>query len=448
MTADEIKSLIKSTEYYNRYDKANHWDNVAVLAGRPMQSAEFNEIQNIAEGKIQAIGNALYEQGTLIQGCGISWNSTTKTATLEAGQIFLDGLIYDVEAKSLAISDPDNIQIGVWKIASILTEYNDNSLIDPAKGTPQYKMPGAYRVVVKTQWGTNTAKFDNAEFLPIYAINDGKYVVRVNLAYPAYMDVIARYDRHAHGSYIVEGLEATVVNSVNDIQTFKISEGLAHIDGYETELIQKTSLSIRARPDLAEIKDEPYSFIPDSSGKMEISVEHTPLEIVSRVRVTKERTVNLTHGSAGCIDVLPNDLVFQILEVKQGALIFVQDTDFTLNNDGLDWSLSGEEPTAGTIYSVTYYYRANVEPDSYDKDSVTVSGLFDNSLVEVTYSYRMPRKDIIVMYRESKVDYVRGVSASENPVAPDTPENAITVAEVTQTWNGLPIITSRGRRLG
>ena len=128
MTADEIKSLIKSTEYYNRYDKANHWDNVAVLAGRPMQSAEFNEIQNIAEGKIQAIGNALYEQGTLIQGCGISWNSTTKTATLEAGQIFLDGLIYDVEAKSLAISDPDNIQIGVWKIASILTEYNDNSL--------------------------------------------------------------------------------------------------------------------------------------------------------------------------------------------------------------------------------------------------------------------------------------------------------------------------------
>lgn len=447
MTADEIKALIQSTEYYNRYDKANHWDNVAVLAGRPMQSAEFNEIQNIAEEKIQAIGNALYEQGTIIKDCGIAWNASRNTATLEAGQIFLDGLVYDIEAKSLAISDPDNIQIGIWKIYSVLTEYNDNSLVDPAKGTPQYKMPGAYRVVIKTQWGTSTAQFTNAEFLPIYAIHDGKYIVRITLAYPAYMDVIARYDRHAHGSYIVEGLEAAVVSAVNDVQTFSVTQGLAHIDGYETELIQDTSLAVRARPDFAEIKDEPYSFIPDSSGKMKISVERTPIETVSRVRVTKERTVNLTHGSAGCIDILPNDSVFQILEVKQGALIFVQGTDFTLNNDGLDWSLSGEEPTEDTIYSVTYYYRANVDPDSYDKDFVTVSGLFDNSLVEVTYSYRMPRKDIVVMYRDSKVDYVRGVSASENPVAPDTPENAITVAEVTQLWNGLPTITSRGRRL-
>ena len=55
MTADEIKNLVNSTDYYDRYDKAKHWDSVNVLAGRPMQSAEFNEIQHIAEEKIKSL---------------------------------------------------------------------------------------------------------------------------------------------------------------------------------------------------------------------------------------------------------------------------------------------------------------------------------------------------------------------------------------------------------
>ena len=72
MTADEIKTLLKSPDYYNRYNKAKHWSHVAVLAGRAMQSAEFNESQLIAEDKIKAIGSSLYADGTIIKGCAIT----------------------------------------------------------------------------------------------------------------------------------------------------------------------------------------------------------------------------------------------------------------------------------------------------------------------------------------------------------------------------------------
>ena len=103
MTADEIKSLINSNDYYNRYDKDKHWDHIGVLVGRATQAAEINEIQSLLEEKIKRVSQTLYENVTIINGCGIYWNSST--VALKAGQIFIDGLVYDVEAKNLTLSN-------------------------------------------------------------------------------------------------------------------------------------------------------------------------------------------------------------------------------------------------------------------------------------------------------------------------------------------------------
>ena len=81
MTGEEIKSLIGVTDYYNRYEKDKKWDYVALLVGRATQAAEINEIQNISEEKTKSIGKSLYEEGMIIEGCGISYNLSTKKAT-------------------------------------------------------------------------------------------------------------------------------------------------------------------------------------------------------------------------------------------------------------------------------------------------------------------------------------------------------------------------------
>ena len=425
MTSDEIKELVNSPDYYNRFDKNKNWEYILLFVGRPTQAAEINELQNLLEEKIKAIGKSFYEDEIIISGCEISVNTSTKKATIEAGKFFLDGLIYEVPKKTLTISTSE-AQIGVWKISSLITDYDDVSLLNPAIGYPEYNSPGAFRISTQTQWGLSTEKHNNATFTAVYKLSSG-FITRLKKRKPD----IVRYDIHAHGNYAVSGLNVTAVaNSTAGKQTFKISEGLAHIDGYETELFQAFTLNVDEMPELSEIQDEPYSFAADSSGKMKISLSHTPIESISKVRVTKERTVTLTHGNEeNCKDALPDDSVFEILEVKQGALIFTKDTDFTLDNDSLDWSLSGEEPTPGTKYKVTYHYRVNISPDSFDKKSVTVSGLFEDSLVEVSYFYRVPRKDIIVMYEDCSVSIVRGSS-----IVPDTPAGAICLAEVSQTW--------------
>ena len=441
MTSEELRKLIGSSDFYDRFDKSKGWEFLPVMAKRAMQSAEFNEIQHIAEEKIKALGNSLYADGTIIEGCAISYDPSAKKANLDSGRVFLDGLVYEVEAATLNIPENGNIQVGIWKMSKCVTEYEDSSLFDPAKGTPQYHMPGGYRIVTKAEWGLSTDELD-MPFFPVYGISGGEIVtqLRENLN-PEYLDTIARYDRHAHGHYVVEGLHVTALESSTEgKQVFSISEGEAHIHGYEAVISHSTRLVADELPDIAEVHSEVHRYV-SSNGKMTVSLNHKPAEEISQVRVTKERTVTLTHGSySGCTDELPDTSVFEIINVSQGALVFTEGTDFHFVPDKLSWSPSGEEPAPHSHYTVTYHYRVNVAPDEATKETVTLSGLVENSLIEIDYNYRMPRKDIIVMYRDRSIGIVRGVPHRYDPILPGTPPEAICLAEVSQTWEGLPAV--------
>ena len=446
MTGEEIKNLIGVADYYNRYDKDKNWDYVALLAGRATQAAEINEIQNISEEKTKSIGGSLYEDGMIIEDCKISYNSSSRKATLNAGRIFLNGLVYDVEAKELTITGTGVVKIGVWKILSVLTQDEDSSLRNPALGYPEYKSPGAYRVISKTQWGLSTEVYDNATFCEIYEIKNG-IITRLTKVKP---DVI-RYDKHAHGNYAVAGLNVSFISLASGKQTYKISKGLAHINGYETEIFQDINFSVDEVVDGEDItKEVTQSEILTGSTK-KILLAHLPVENVSHVRVTKQRTIeNLTHGTAGCIDELPDDSVTKIIEVKQGAKFYVEGTDFTFvsESDGLDWSLSGDEPTSGSKFDVTYQYRVNAD-FTFNTTSVTVSDsdFLTNEPIDVTYNYRMPRKDIIVMNEDSSVELVRGQADADNPIVPDTPSGVIRLAEVFQKWITPPEVNNSVRSI-
>ena len=444
MTAEELKKLIGSSDFYDRYDKSKGWEFLPVMAKRAMQSAEFNEIQHIAEEKVKALGNSLYADGTIIEGCAISYEPDSNIANLEGGRVFLDGLIYDVEAAALNIPDDENIQVGIWKKSKNVTEYESDELLDPAKGTPQYQMPGGYRIVTTAEWGLSNEDID-MPFFPIYGISGGEIVtqLRENI-HPEYLDTVARYDRHANGHYVVEGLRVTAIESdIEGKQIYSISDGEAHINGYEAVISHSVRLVTDEAPDLADIKSEVHVFNGETGGIDTISVSHTPIEEVKQILITKERTVSLTHGGfTGCTDELPDTSVFEIVDVHQGSLVFTQNVDFAFASDRLSWSLQGEEPAPFSTYSVTYHYRAAVSPVSSDTKHVTISGAVQSSLIEIDYSYRMPRKDLIVMYTDRSVGIVRGVAHRYAPVVPDTPPEAICLAEVTQHWDGLPSVTN------
>lgn len=75
--------------YYNRYDPAKKYDRTLFLAGRGLQSAELNEVQDYSLRSIKAIGDAIFRDGDVISGCNCIIKQ--ETATLEAGLIYLRG---------------------------------------------------------------------------------------------------------------------------------------------------------------------------------------------------------------------------------------------------------------------------------------------------------------------------------------------------------------------
>ena len=444
MTGREIKELIGVQDYYNRYDKNKSWDYIAVIVGRATQAAEINEIQNILEEKTKAVASSLYEEGMLIDGCRISYNSSNRQASLEAGLIFLDGLVYEVAAKVLTITG--TATIGVWKISTVVTHEEDSSLRNPALGYPEYRSPGAYRVITKTQWGVSTESHENAKFCEVYKIDSGM-ITRLKKAKPD----IVRYDKHAHGNYAVEGLTVSFVSSASGKQNFKVTKGLAHVDGYETEIFQDTSFSADEVLDTENITKEVTQSETHVGSTNKITLDQVPVERISVVRVTKQKTVtNLTHGEAGCTDELPDASVTRIIEVKQGAKIYTEGTDFAFvsASDGLDWSLSGDEPTAGSKFDVTYQYRVNAR-FTFNTTSVTITDtdFLSDEPIDVTYTYRMPRKDIIVMREDSSVALIRGVADAVNPIEPVTPSGVIRLAVVSQTWVNPPDVDNSVRSI-
>ena len=378
----------------------------------------------------------------ILDGCEISYASSK--ATLNAGAICLDGLVYWVDTKEITITG--TATIGIWKIHSVLTEDEDSTLRNPALGCPEYRSRGAYRIITTIQWGLSSETHDHATFCEVYRI-DGGIITRLVKAKPD----IARYDFHAHGNYSVEGLTVSYVDSASGRQNFKVTKGLAHINGYETEIFQDTTFSADEVIDGENITKEVTQSETLSGDTKKITLAHVPVERISVVRVTKQRTVtNLTHGSASCVDELPDDSVTKIIEVKQGAKFYTEGTDFRFvsETDGLDWSLSGDEPTAGSKFDVTYQYRVNAG-FTFNTASVTVtdSDFLSDEPIDVTYAYRMPRKDIIILKEDSSVELIRGSPDAMNPIEPDTPSGAIRLAVVSQSWVNAPEVNNSVRSI-
>ena len=105
-------------------------------------------------------------------------------------------------------------------------------------------MPGGYRIITVAEWGLSTDAL-GTPFFPVYGVSGQEIVTQLHeKVSPEYLDALARYDNHAHGHYVVEGLHVTALESnIPGKQMFSISEGEAHVNGYEALLSHSVRLA-------------------------------------------------------------------------------------------------------------------------------------------------------------------------------------------------------------
>jgi hypothetical protein len=145
---------------------------------------------------------------------------------------------------------------------------------------------------------TGLASVDKGEFYPVYSVENGALIQN---APPPQLDAaqtaIARYDKESNGSYVVNGLNVTYLKTDGNEQTFIVAEGKAHVDGYEIELPRSLRVKLQKNPDIQAIESDPYTFQPEEGNSMTVVLNRSPINEITKVDATIEKTITMTHGS-------------------------------------------------------------------------------------------------------------------------------------------------------
>lgn len=431
--------------YYNRFNSDKKYEKSLFLAGRGLQSAELNEMQDYALSKLKVIGDAIFKEGDVISGADCIVNAETGKITLEAGKIYLRGSVRKVEKAEFTVPINATVRVGVYYVESTITELEDENLRDPAVGTRNYQEVGAARLKANIIWGFQAegvvASLINGEFYPIYNIENG---VLIEHSPPPQANIVttalARYDREANGSYVVNGLEIMFLHreegeESRKKQVFVVNEGKAHVDGYEIELPHSLRVYFDEDPDIKLVESEPHTFQPNHKGVMEVKVNDFPVKEIKKVDITVQKTISLTHGSySGVADPIPDFAILEIIQIKQGNVIYENNTDYKLKSGDVDWSLAGKEPAPGSSYEITYRARTHIIPEDLNEEGGKITGAVDGTMVLVDYAWKMSRYDLITIDAQGTVRRIKGISHPWRPSMPKAPSGQLALSYVYQKW--------------
>lgn len=439
--------------YVNRFDAARNVEEVAFRTSgyRPiyLQQAELSEVQSLLADRVKGLGDALLKDGAVIRDARITVNASNGDTICESGAIYVRGAVRGVPPGAFTIPTTGTVTVGIRLTEEIETEIENPDLLGKISGAASYGQPGAARRRLIPTWGHSADGITEGEFYPVYTVDDG--TPRGTEPPPAIDSVrqaIARYDiDSAGGTYVIEGLDVRQMPDLDSgEQVYTVSAGRARVRGNAIELQTSTRLVYPAAADLRSIDSEPHASTGPAAQR--INLDRTPVKSIRQVRITAEKTVNVVHGAyVGAADPLPDTSVIEIVEVKQNTTTYAQGTDYRLQAGQVDWSLPGAEVGLGSTYSVKYRYITSVTPTNVDSTGFTVEGAITGSLVLTNYDAQLPRIDRLCLNTDGRFQWVPGIAADYNPVAPTLPNHLLPVAQVRQTWGAGRVTTADGTRV-
>lgn len=436
-----------TTTFYDRFDPNLNYERVMFRNDRVLQSAELNELQSAMLSRQSAISNILFKNGDLIRDAGCTIDDSG-LVHLAAGALYLSGAVRNIGPASFAIATVGIVVIGVYLQTATITELDDESLLNPAVGTRGYMEPGAARQQINPVWGVATDAKDG-QFYPVYEVVDG--ALKAKEAPPtidAVTVAIQKYDRESTGgSYVVNGLNVKRgADFLDDKQTYIIAGGVARVTGKAVTLNAAVRHVFSAAPDLKAIESEPH--VSTSVAKQRINVDYAPIASLDKVVITMETTVQLNHGAiSGGLDPLPDTAVLQIMSIKQGTKTYTKVADYKLTAGKVDWSPNGAEPATGSTYLVTYQHITTAVPTDIDSTGFSVTGAVVDSLIEVSYHYKVPRVDRLCINESGDIITLKGIASDWLPVPPSVPANLLLLATIYQAWKGEDTLSQDAPRM-
>lgn len=432
-------------EVHDAFDAAKQYARIRRrdAADSYLTGQDENEADSIRLRQITNIGSAVLNDGKIVSGAAITLNSTTGACTVAAGKVAAFGLVREPVGASLTVPTTGQLSAGLWIETRIVDETGDAALIFNPPGTsfPASGSPMSPREQQLARWGLSTETHTDTatvtyRYVAVHRIKDGVVIVDQPTR-GAWADDLERYDRDAHGSYSVTGMQVVALGKTGSDQIFAVSPGTINAYGRKIDRPYDLRPAQTEAPPIRAVQGERATYV-DASGSCIITAKNGPIASVQRVEVLKERTVALTKGLVNTMDALPDTAVSAIVSVVQGGTTYVATTDYVLSSDKVSWAPGGAEPAPGSTYNVTYRYYAVVTASAVGVDTITVAGAVNGSQVTLDYSYKVRRIDALSIEPTGDLVYIPGPVNHLNPVAPAVTGSGLVLAYIDNDWRGTP----------
>lgn len=438
----------------NQHDPSKNYETLLLGEDEWHMGQTFNEMQSAIRGQIARNANALLSDGNLVTGGAISVDPITGDTAVEAAQVFAAGLVRVMPSASFVISVSGLVEVGIVIESRVISSIEDPDLIfDYPAISEAHGQPLPKRMQEKPRWGHSGEPLDSSAqvdiaFYPVYQIQDG--VVVDNAPPPQispFEDMLARYDREAHGNYsVLDGFVVTAIGyeAEREAQAFLVSAGTVNVEGYKIVRTSDLRVSFAEEHSTENVEAEGYTFASAGSGTVTLTLNNLPVSAVNSVIVTQELTENITRGPAvDTSDLLSETSTIGIVSVIQAATTYVAGVDYEHISGAVKWLPGGAEPASSSTYEVVYRHFETIAPDAVTENGVTISGGVDGELVLVDYDYILPRVDAIVCDRDGVISRTKGQPSRLNPLPPSVPSTMLRLADVYNVWKGVPRVEDR-----
>ena len=436
--------------YYDDFDESKHYQRILAIPGRAPQARELTQMQTIIQNQVRKLGDSLYKNGTVLRGCKLTINDSKTTATVSAGDVYVDGLVITFnESTTLAIQGTGTEVIGLKKYETIISEVDDITLRDPAQGYDNYNQPGANRLKVEWIWSViNPTDIDSIEVtyrLGIFTLFDGstdQLPVEAPDITQQILDISAKRDYAKSGNYVLDGLKLKLLDHPDDPLNYKrlvVESGTARLQGYDTVLSTNKDIDIPVSRDAASVTSEPWICVPYDYSTLQGGVYRLSQRPVSSVTTVVATVLTCDgYGSnpsvvrgaiSGGSDELSETSVESIIAVNYGGtwnplsgvhgafvggITYVEGLDFLKDGNRIDWSPRGSEPPAGVNYKVAYTFRKTLTKQIYEKNQATFEAHIHGSDDILAHPYRCEMND-----------YTGATFTVANPVNNDLPSTIL-----------------------
>lgn len=196
-------------------------------------------------------------------------------AKVTQGVYYVNGYFTRLPAQSVVISNVSHTpsaKLGFRAEQVIITQNQDATLYDNARGSTNEGAPGAHRLKQNLTFATlNIDALEDETFYRVATIENGVLVetVKGNPEYSDLGDTLARRTYDESGNYSVKPFPIAISDADSEKYTVRVGKSKAYVKGYEIELVGPVNLSLEKNTDF--VRTSNFSIPFDNISNFKVS---------------------------------------------------------------------------------------------------------------------------------------------------------------------------------